>query len=590
MISTDKQKHSLVKISLAASALMVGINAQTACSTKSPQCCWVVRIWQLMGKTTSIKGSSTTGCCAMEGVTCSGTTVTGIQWGWIGLKNSFPIDVTRLVNLTILEFPANELTGPIPKEIGKLVNLETFELYANQFSGSLPTEIGALVNLKFLGLAVNQFTGSIPASIGNLVKLERMNVGDNKFSGAIPAEIGKLVNLQELLSEYNIPGFTSIPSSIGNLRKLKILNLSINRLTGQIPASISNLTNLQDLALYNNQLTGTIPPGIALLVNLESLNLAANRLTGTIPNLGTLTNLKVLSLPYNAFSPGPFPSWIGNLSQLTSIDIRSNHDWRMLYGEIPAFLWSLVSLREIWLSDNDLTGSIPSAIGNLVNLRRLFLTGNHFHGELPKELGNLNLYDIFMNDNVNLSGTYRPPCGIAESNVANTQVVICGCASSSNLPSIFAPPSIPAECLATGPAPSLRKRAAVFSLALGEYLYTCNKDAKSNPYGDCLNSMAAICNSEYMGTDPERLTTCRKAVDRINQQLNPDWQKVRRECGQWKWTDGFTGSNTSVACINANKDLQQKAYYLDSFGNQIFVSAALTNSVNFGLWGNRRLQ
>ena len=72
-----------------------------SCDSSSPQCCWVVRIWQLMGKTTTVDHTSATACCSMSGVTCTGSIVTKIQW-----DNQNP-----------------KLTGSIPPEIGNLVNL-----------------------------------------------------------------------------------------------------------------------------------------------------------------------------------------------------------------------------------------------------------------------------------------------------------------------------------------------------------------------------------------------------------------------------------------------------------------------------------
>jgi hypothetical protein len=74
--------------------------AQTkTCDSSSPQCCWVVRIWQLMGKRTSVLSTSSTGCCFMSGVTCSGSKVITIDWNNRNLTGSIPSDIENLVNL-----------------------------------------------------------------------------------------------------------------------------------------------------------------------------------------------------------------------------------------------------------------------------------------------------------------------------------------------------------------------------------------------------------------------------------------------------------------------------------------------------------
>jgi hypothetical protein len=85
-----------------------------SCDSSSPQCCWVVRIWELMGKTTSVSSTSSTACCSklgtttqtsgITGVTCTSTggTVTKIDWNSQSLQSSIPPDIGNLVNLTYL--------------------------------------------------------------------------------------------------------------------------------------------------------------------------------------------------------------------------------------------------------------------------------------------------------------------------------------------------------------------------------------------------------------------------------------------------------------------------------------------------------
>ena len=92
--------------------------SSTICSSTSPQCCWVKRSWQLMGKTTSVSSTSSTACCyylvsstgttttqtsGIPGVNCTSTgKVTEIKWNGQGLKYSFPTELSKLVDLTKL--------------------------------------------------------------------------------------------------------------------------------------------------------------------------------------------------------------------------------------------------------------------------------------------------------------------------------------------------------------------------------------------------------------------------------------------------------------------------------------------------------
>ena len=73
--------------------------AAVSCDSSSFQCCWVVRIWELMGKTTSVSSTSSNDCCNMEGVTCSDSSVTQINWNKLGLTQQIPSDIRNLVNL-----------------------------------------------------------------------------------------------------------------------------------------------------------------------------------------------------------------------------------------------------------------------------------------------------------------------------------------------------------------------------------------------------------------------------------------------------------------------------------------------------------
>jgi hypothetical protein len=84
-------------------ALISPAEAQTVpatCTASSPQCCWVVRIWQLLGKTTSVSSTSSTACCKMSGVVCSGSTVTELHWDNQGFSGfSIPPDIGNLTDL-----------------------------------------------------------------------------------------------------------------------------------------------------------------------------------------------------------------------------------------------------------------------------------------------------------------------------------------------------------------------------------------------------------------------------------------------------------------------------------------------------------
>lgn len=159
------------------------------------------------------------------------------------LKGSLPNSLSNLVNLTILEFGGNALTGDIP-DLHALTGLK--ELWVsynpNLNPGPIPLWIFNLTELEGIGLAETNRT-AIPPEIGNLKNLNYLYLDDNQIS-SIPPEIGNLSNLWELsISDNQV---SSIPQEIANLRNLNYLNLKSNAIVGEIPSTFINLTNLYD--------------------------------------------------------------------------------------------------------------------------------------------------------------------------------------------------------------------------------------------------------------------------------------------------------------------------------------------------------
>lgn len=169
-------------------------------------------------------------------------------------------------------------------------------------------------------------------------------------------------------------------------------------------------------------------------------------------------------------------------------------------------------------------------------------------------------------------------------------LTLCGCASSVSPPLGMPPPGTSDACLATGLATPLVKRTLSFSIVIGSYKYTCNVDDNLNPFQDCLNTMGKLCDSTFISGNLTRINECKNAVNSMTTGMSIHWQNVRKACGQWSY-NGVTGLTTSVPCADANKALQLNSYYVDPLTlGKIYVTSALTDSVNGRLWNNQVLK
>ena len=170
------------------------------------------------------------------------------------------------------------------------------------------------------------------------------------------------------------------------------------------------------LGLQSNTLKGSLPSTLGNLSELTRLDLHRNRkspfitpglppengLKGSPPaSLGNLSKLKFLDLSQNGFTS--FPSSLGNLSSLTHLYIYDNE-----ITSLPSSLGNLSSLTHLSAFELNLSGSIPSWVGSLSSMQQLLLNENGFTGRIPSSLGNLsNLTVLWLDDN-SLTGIIPP--------------------------------------------------------------------------------------------------------------------------------------------------------------------------------------
>ena len=171
-------------------------------------------------------------------------------------------------------------------------------------------------------------------------------------------------------------------SDSGQVTSIKLPGLG---LVGNFPFFLNRLGSLEELDLSYGGLQGTISIDWERLSNLRVLNLSHNLFAGLISESLSLLPLESLKLNANMFE-GPIPSSFQGLTNILELDLSNN----TISGPLPDELGRAVSLRSLFLGDNNLTGmTIPSAWNTLVDLEDLQIQRSGLVGGIPSEFAAL---------------------------------------------------------------------------------------------------------------------------------------------------------------------------------------------------------
>ncbi|XP_066341483.1 receptor-like protein 53 [Miscanthus floridulus] len=322
--------------------------------------------------------------------------------------STFPLRITQLKQLKVLDFKYMRLSGPIPSSIGNLSLLTELCLTGNNFSGStFPLWVTHLKQLKVIDFDDMGLSGPIPSSIGNLSLLTELLLSANDFSGGLPSSLSGLTYLSRL--DCSACGLSRQVPSLKNLSRLEFIDLSHNNLEGNIPLSKGNVhRNLQsvDMSIYINSFTGEVQASIFTQPALEYLDLSSNCLSGRIEFQNRSVTLQHISLSNNKLT-GAIPTSFSQLRALTYLELDSNN----FVGTLDLYPYLMLrNLSGITASNNPLLSvsaddggdstnnsssitelnfascglaRVPSVIRYLSELKCLDLSNNSIRGNIP---------------------------------------------------------------------------------------------------------------------------------------------------------------------------------------------------------------
>lgn len=272
------------------------------------------------------------------------------------VENDSFMNQTRLESLTISLQSTNH---HLFKSLANLKHLCLFDCSLTQLDESL---LKCLNNLEELTLDSNRISIVYESAFENLRKLKVLNIANNhirsiRLNGLHSLEVFNLKN-----NKIYLVSFKEMPSLLS-------LNLESNRLTRLDTNSIKNVNNLKTLK-FNHNFLSFLPNDVFTHLNkLVKLDLSYNKLS--IINKTAFKELSYLEELYLQFNKlKKINETLTGLTRLKVLNLSNNQ-----IDSLDESL-DLISLKVLYLNDNNLTNFKEEILERLSSLSELFLFNN----------------------------------------------------------------------------------------------------------------------------------------------------------------------------------------------------------------------
>nr|ANG08899.1 toll family protein LongTollA2 [Parasteatoda tepidariorum] len=290
----------------------------------------------------------------------------------VGLSTGTRENVLCLVDVQKVWLSYNRIKVLTNKGFAAASQLKELFLDHNSISRAEELALFGLNELEILDLSSNQIVALPPLVLRHCEDLIELYLQNNSISVLPP---GLLTGLQRLrildLSHNEITNHWLGSDTFSDLIRLELMNLSHNRLT-QIDSKIFRTQySLQKLFIDNNEIEAISDDAFSVLYKLHTLHLHNNRLTFiTASTFSGLFVIDMLSLNNN-FIENIHIDAFSNNSAIIEINLSDNK-----LSTVPSAVQSLMLLRSLDLSNNEISYIHSASHRGLENLYSLVLSGN----------------------------------------------------------------------------------------------------------------------------------------------------------------------------------------------------------------------